>query len=94
MLPFADMSPTGDMEYFGKLVALKEVRPDWTIMIGPEHLMPQAVKLGGDGGVNGAANFYPELFVSLYQAAAAGDDAKVAAFMKRVDALQAIYDMT
>lgn len=84
---------SGDLEYFGKLATLKQLRPDWTIMIGPEHLMPQAVALGGDGGVNGAANFYPDLFVSLYKAAAEGDDAKVAAIMKRVDALQEIYNV-
>ena len=84
---------SGDLEYFGKLTALKQSRPDWTIMIGPEHLTPQAVRLGGDGGVNGAANFYPELFVGLYQAVASGDDAKVATLMKRVDALQEIYEV-
>ena len=84
---------SGDLDYFGRLAALKEVRPDWTIMIGPEHLTPQAVALGGDGGVNGAANFYPELFVSLYQAAAAGDQDQIAKIMTRVDALQAIYEV-
>ncbi len=84
---------SGDLDYFARLAALKSQRPDWTIMIGPEHLMPQAVALGGDGGVNGAANFYPELFVSLYRAAAAGDEAKVAALMRRVDALQQIYNV-
>ncbi len=84
---------SGDLEYFGQLAALKELRPDWTIMIGPEHLLPQAVKLGGDGGVNGGANIYPELFVSLYEAAAVGDDATVSKLMQRVDALQEIYDV-
>jgi 4-hydroxy-tetrahydrodipicolinate synthase len=84
---------SGDLDYFGKLAALKKVRPDWTVMIGPEHLTPQAVKLGGDGGVNGGANFYPELFVSLYRAAAAGDETRVAKIMTRVDALQEIYNV-
>ena len=84
---------SGDLDYFGKLASLKEVRPDWTIMIGPEHLLPQAIQLGGDGGVNGAANFYPDLFVSLYQAAVAGDQQRVSEIMTRVDALQEIYQV-
>jgi 4-hydroxy-tetrahydrodipicolinate synthase len=84
---------SGDLDYFGKLAELKQLRPDWMIMIGPEHLTPEAVKRGGDGGVNGAANFYPELFVSLYKAAAGGDQQRVAAIMTRVHALQAIYEV-
>ena len=84
---------SGDLDYFRRIVSIKEQRPDWTIMIGPEHLTATAVAAGGDGGVNGGANVFPQLFVSLFQAAAEGDSERVAELQSQVDALQAIYDV-
>ncbi|MFP6677026.1 MAG: dihydrodipicolinate synthase family protein [Pirellulaceae bacterium] len=81
----------GDMEYFGQLLKLKKMRPDWSILIGPEHLMAEAVILGADGGVNGGANIYPQLFVDLYRAAAARDEPRIEALGRVVTALQDIY---
>jgi 4-hydroxy-tetrahydrodipicolinate synthase len=60
-------------------------------MIGPEHLTAEAIALGGDGGVNGGANIFPELFVSLYQAAVQGDRNQVDVLTQRVEKLQQIY---
>jgi dihydrodipicolinate synthase/N-acetylneuraminate lyase len=82
---------SGDLEYFKQLLSLKELRPDWSMLIGPEHLTAEAVKLGGDGGVNGGANIFPELFVSLYQAAVRGDTNEVDMLTARVEKLQQIY---
>jgi 4-hydroxy-tetrahydrodipicolinate synthase len=82
---------SGDMAYFERLLKFKEQRPDWTIMIGPEHLTAEAVRLGADGGVNGGANVLPRLFSSLFAAAAAGDAPRVAELQSQVDRLQAIY---
>ena len=82
---------SGDIKYFRQLVSLKQLRPDWSILIGPEHLTAEAVKLGGDGGVNGGANIFPELFVRLYQAAVADDIDEVDVLTQRVEKLQQIY---
>ena len=41
--------------------------------MGPEELLLDAVLAGGHGGVNGGANLFPELYVALHRAAAAGD---------------------
>jgi 4-hydroxy-tetrahydrodipicolinate synthase len=84
---------SGDLQYFQQLVSLKQLRPDWSILIGPEHLTAEAVKLGGDGGVNGGANIFPELFVSLYQAAVAGDANQIDVLTQRVEKLQQIYSV-
>src|SRR5690606_12722929 len=54
---------SGDLAYFERLMGLRELRPDWSIMIGPEALLPEAMRLGGDGGVAGGANIFPRLFV-------------------------------
>lgn len=83
----------GDLEYFRQVVQLKAERPDWTVLIGPEHLTADAVALGGDGGVNGGANIYPELFVELYQAAVTGNEARRDQLQQRVLRLQEIYDV-
>lgn len=82
---------SGDLDYFRQIVALKEIRPDWFVMIGPEALLPQAMAAGGDGGVSGGANIFPRLFVSLYDAVRCSDTAKVEELAARVDTLQQIY---
>jgi 4-hydroxy-tetrahydrodipicolinate synthase len=82
---------SGDLDYFARIIGLKKLRPDWSILIGPEHLTAQAIAMGGDGGVNGGANIFPELFVQLYNAATAQDQVRIEALSKRVDTLQQIY---
>lgn len=84
---------SGDLEYFGRLMSLRELRPDWSIMIGPEAMLPQAMKLGGDGGVTGGGNIYPKLFVECYRACAAGDEARVSRLSPIINDLQRIYDI-
>ena len=84
---------SGDLDYFGQIIELKETRPDWSMFIGPEHLTAEAVKLGASGGVNGGANVFPQLFVDYYNAAASGDETQVERLQRRIDAFQAIYDV-
>ncbi len=83
----------GDMGYFRELLTLKELRPDWTILVGPEHLLAAAVQAGGDGGVNGGANIFPELFTSMFTAARDGDTNRIAALQEQINKLQPIYDV-
>lgn len=84
---------SGDLGYFEKLVALKRERPDWSVFVGPEHLLVASMQRGGDGGVNGGANFYPQLFVELYQAVRAGDAAKTDELQQRLLQLGQIYSV-
>lgn len=84
---------SGDLKYFQQLVTLKQQRPDWSILIGPEHLTAESLRMGGDGGVNGGANLYPELFVELFDAVESGDERKVDVLSQRVERLQQIYDV-
>ena len=84
---------SGDLDYFQQVLKLKKCRPDWSMLIGPEHLTSQAVAFGGDGGVNGGANIFPELFVSMYEAAVAGDQEKLLVLNQRIEKLQQIYSV-
>ena len=67
---------SGNMTYFHRLCRLAGGREDWSLLMGPEELLLDAVLAGGHGGVNGGANVFPELYVALHRAAAAGDMAR------------------
>lgn len=84
---------SGDMAYFQSLMCLRELRPDWSIMIGPEAMLPEAMAAGGDGGVSGGANIFPRLFVDFYEAAVSGEAARLAEVRAAVQTLQTIYDI-
>ena len=56
-------------------------RPDFAMLVGPEEITGECVLLGAHGGINGGANMFPELYVSMYDAAKAGD-------LKRIVRLQ------
>lgn len=74
---------SGDLEYFGQVLALARAeRPDWSVLMGPEELLVEAIRQGAQGGVCGGAQIMPALLVRLYEAAVAGDG-------QRLDSLQA-----
>jgi dihydrodipicolinate synthase/N-acetylneuraminate lyase len=66
-----------DMQYLHEVREIAAVRPDFSILIGPEELLGEAILLGAHGGICGGANMNPRLYVDLYQAAKAGDLARV-----------------
>ena len=82
---------SGDMEYFALAIGQKKKRPNWSIMVGPEAMLPEAMRLGGDGGVAGGVNVFPKLFVACYQACVAKDQARIQERQAAIDALQQIY---
>jgi len=69
---------SADMIYFHRVRQLTADRPDFSLFIGPEELLAEAVLLGADGGVSGGANLCPRLYVELYDAAVRRDVARVA----------------
>lgn len=84
---------SGDMDYFGRLMSLRTLRPDWSILLGPESKLSAAMALGGDGGVTGGANVFPTLFVQCYQAALAGDIEQVNRLNQTICEFQQIYEI-
>jgi len=83
----------GDFEFFKRVISLKEQRPDWSIFIGPEHLLARAVRAGADGGVAGGANVFPELFVKCFKAVESGDEVRADLLDHHIQSLQKIYDV-
>jgi dihydrodipicolinate synthase/N-acetylneuraminate lyase len=70
---------SGDMAYFHTLRMILRAHPAFTLLVGPEELLGETVLLGGHGGVNGGANLFPALYVRQYEAASAGDRARMTA---------------
>jgi len=64
---------SGDLIYFHRAAGLLRQRANWSLLVGPEELLADAVFAGGHGGVNGGANLFPKLYVRLFEAARGGD---------------------
>lgn len=84
---------SGDLAYYERAVGLKRLRPDWSIMIGPEALLPQSMQLGGDGGVAGGANVFPRLFVDCYNACRDKDTNRIATLSRVIQDWQDVYEI-
>jgi len=68
---------SSDMTYFNTVKAKMKNYPDFTLLVGPEELLAEAVLIGAHGGISGGANMFPRLYVELYNAAMARDMQKV-----------------
>lgn len=75
---------SAQMIYFHKLRAACAARPDFSLLVGPEELLAEAVLFGAHGGVNGGANLFPSLYVKLYEAALTRDMEVVAELHAKV----------
>jgi dihydrodipicolinate synthase/N-acetylneuraminate lyase len=83
---------SGDMIYFRQLLSLLKKQPDFSLLIGQEELLAEAVLAGAHGGVCGGANLVPKLYVDLYNATYSKDLSTVETLHKRVmQVSKAIY---
>ena len=60
---------SANMTYFQTVKYITLNEPDFALYVGPEELTGECVLMGADGGVNGGANMFPELYVKMYEAA-------------------------
>jgi len=58
---------SGDMAYFRKLQDIFVAKNELSLFMGPEELLADALLAGCQGGVNGGANMFPQLYVELYE---------------------------
>ena len=82
---------SGDLDYFGKAAQIINRRNDLTLLMGPEHLLAPAMKLGGHGGIPGGAHLLPKLFVNIYNAVLRGEERLVETLQRRVMDLDTLY---
>lgn len=82
----------------GELDPLREIaritaaaRPDWSLLVGVEHLFAPALAAGLHGCVPGGANIAPRLFADLYTALTSGDTTRAAMLEQSIATLGRIY---
>ncbi len=68
---------SGDLGYFYSLIEEFKDEPEFKIIMGTEMFLPESIMNGGHGVVAGGANFFPKLFVDLYNASIENDKEKV-----------------
>lgn len=80
-----------NMIYYHELLNEFRDDKDFIKLIGPEELLAESVIFGGNGGIPGGANVYPQLYVNLYNAAKEGNLSKMAELQKTLFILRKIY---
>ncbi|NQU75287.1 MAG: dihydrodipicolinate synthase family protein [Planctomycetes bacterium] len=78
---------SADMIYFHRLAGMLKDKDGFSLLVGPEELLAEAILLGGNGGVCSGANICPQLYVQLYDAAVGRDLRAVAELHERVMAV-------
>jgi len=83
-----------NLSYLNQVRYLLRDHPDFSFMVGPEEILAEFILMGGHGGVNGGANMFPKLYVSLYQAALNRDFEKIIPLQQKVIQISsAIYNV-
>ena len=80
---------SGNIDYLYALIAAFKSSPEFAIIVGTESYLPETIRHGGHGAVAGGANFFPALFVDLYNASVENNVVKIEALHKKV---MALYD--
>jgi 4-hydroxy-tetrahydrodipicolinate synthase len=83
---------SGELGYLELLLDMAQERPDWSFLVGPEHLLVPALQIGGHGGVCGGANVFPHLFVDVFEAATADSADRLSLLWDHVMTLGQIYE--
>lgn len=76
---------SGNQEYLFSLLEEFKKDTEFSIITGNEALLPEMTKKGGQGAVAGGANFFPKLFVALYEACVANDPKAISEHLKWVN---------
>jgi len=75
---------SGDMAYFYALIEEFKNSPEFSIITGTELFIPESIINGGHGAVAGGANFFPRLYVDLYNASLINDKDAISELRKKV----------
>ncbi|HTB82262.1 MAG TPA: dihydrodipicolinate synthase family protein [Candidatus Sulfotelmatobacter sp.] len=83
---------SGDLNYFKAAADLiKQHRPDWPLLIGPEEKLFDALQAGGNGGVSGGANLFPKLYVKLCDAHRDGNLARAQELQRQIQHVSDLF---
>jgi dihydrodipicolinate synthase/N-acetylneuraminate lyase len=75
---------SSNLAYFKQVQNELRDNKDFTFMVGQEEYMSEFVLTGGHGGINGGANLFPRLYVSLYNASVNHDFDTISRLQQKV----------
>lgn len=75
---------SGDMRYLKRVLEHMREKPEFKVLVGPEHLLHEALRSGAHGGVPGGANIFPDLPVHLYEAFRNGNESLAGEIQQRI----------
>lgn len=78
---------SGELLYIKEVLTLVHNKPEFSVLVGPEHLLSEALLSGAHGGVPGGANLFPMLPVRLYQAFLGGRYREMHGLQAQMDAI-------
>lgn len=84
---------SGNMPDFHQIILALKDRQDFSLFVGPEELLGESVLSGADGGIAGGANLNPRLFVSMYNAALAGNIPEMHALQAKIYQQRRLYGL-
>lgn len=84
---------SGDLLPFSRMISLTRHRPDWSLLIGYEKMLLEAMAAGADGGVLAGANLYPVILAAYYHAARTGNPAEVSEIENILSSIRVIYTL-
>lgn len=84
---------SGDLEYFGEIVAVAGERRDFRLLAGKEVNLARIVELGGHGGVCSGGNVWPRLLVDLFEASVTENAQEIAALSARARQLGKVFSV-
>ena len=84
---------SGNMSDFHDLLLRLGNKNDFSIFIGPEELISDAILAGADGAVTGGANVNPALFVNMFHAARNKNMAAVDELLPKIYHLRQLYSV-
>jgi len=80
---------SADMVYYHRLLKVAH-DSEVPLLIGPEELLMESLLIGGNGGISGGANMFPQLYVSIYDSVNSGDLNKARELQRQVMELSGI----
>ncbi len=95
-VPLAGLKDSsGDLEYFSRVRATLPAATGFLLFCGPEEQLVESLSLGGDGGVCGGANLFPQLYTLIFRLMREGRRVEAEAIQKQVLRLSAVvYSQT
>ncbi|SDE98961.1 4-hydroxy-tetrahydrodipicolinate synthase [Pricia antarctica] len=75
---------SGDLEVLYAFIEAFKDTPDFSVIVGDELFLSDAILKGGHGSVAGGANVFPKLFVDLYEASLSNDLPGIAKIRKKI----------